>query len=153
MINEGRRKDIEEELGKLGWTNKDWGCDQVTVFQEYRPNKKNNNHLPWEFCVYYKVPVWEWDFVEYQGYYTNSVTGIRAGMSYRDYNPGKGNWIHNERGDFEFASPVDTQAIAMTMDSQRRQQIESEVLDYKMWPWKIAVQRVEDRPTKEQLNG
>lgn len=148
-----RRKDIESELIKLGWTNEEWNCNELQVFQEYRPNKKHHPELPWEFIVFCKTPVWEWDFVEYHGYYANTKTGVRDGLSYKDYNPKQGVWIHNERLDFEFADNTDAKKIASVMDQQRTEENQSEVFRYEMLPWKVAVQRVVDRPTKEQLNG
>jgi hypothetical protein len=140
---------VEAELRKLGWGPK--GQD-LSVFREFRPNKKRNPHLPWEYTIFYRTPVWKWDFICPISGYTNTKTGEKYGWHYVDYSPSPGTWLGNNRWDFETDVQDEVEvARLITLDFEYEmdnppplsdESLRNDPIFYHKYP----VQRVTDRP-------
>lgn len=153
-----RSTEIEQELSRLGWTHPK-SAPEVHVYREYRPNKKINQHLPWEYTVYYRSPAWKWDLVIPISPYTNSKTGEKYGWRFNDWNPVPGQeWFGNNRWDFE-TDQTDPVIIARLLNEEFEDVMDNdpkmgpELLHDVLFMHRFPVQRVTNRPTKEDLNG
>lgn len=152
-----RETEVERELSRLGWTHPK-SAPEVYVYKEYRPNKKTNPHLPWEYTVYFRSPAWKWDFVIPLTPYTNPKTGEKYGWHFNDWNPVPGqDWFGNNRWDFE-TDETDPIIVARLLNEDFEDFMDNytkmgdDLRTNHVVSHRFPIQRVTDRPTKDN-NG